>query len=50
MKKIFLGMTSLVSILFATSVINAETYTVQEGDTLSKIAEEKILPLKNWLN
>lgn len=41
MKKIVLGMTSLLGLLFTTSVINAETYTVKEGDTLAKIAEEK---------
>ena len=41
MKKTLLGMTAFASILLATSVVNAETYEVQEGDTLSKIAEEK---------
>lgn len=45
MKKTLLGMTALASMLFATSVVNsvvnAETYEVKEGDTLSKIAAEK---------
>lgn len=41
MKKILVGMTALVSMIFATSLVHAETYDVQEGDTLSKIAEEK---------
>lgn len=41
MKKILVGMTAFVSMIFATSLVHAETYDVQEGDTLSKIAEEK---------
>lgn len=41
MKKIVLVMTALASILVAPSVVTAETYHVQKGDTLSKIAEEK---------
>lgn len=41
MKKTLVGLTAFASMLMATSVIHAETYEVQEGDTLSKIAAEK---------
>ena len=35
------GFATLVTVLVSNAIVNAETYTVKEGDTLSAIAKEK---------